>query len=119
MRLAEKREALYLKFTGVIDDISIPLNPMNGKINAVELERHLQCLANTVEANKAEMALYADQGIRNELLHLNSQLLTIISKEEMLEIDCSNSEAFKNHPLFKTIEQAKSILLKMRKDIAA
>lgn len=119
MRLAEKREALYLRLAGVIDDIPIPINPTNGKIDADELERHLQCLADAVEENKAEMALYADQDIRNELLHLNSKIWNITHDEELQVIDFSNRETIESNPAFKVVKQAKSILLKMRKDIAA
>lgn len=118
MRLAEKREELYLSLSGVIDNIPIPINSSTGKIDAHELEKHLQCLADAVEENKAAMALYADQGIRNDLLHLNSQILDIIESEEMQKIDFSSREAIENNPMFKAAKQAKSILQKMRKDIS-
>lgn len=119
MRLAEKREMLYLRLAGVIDDIPVPIDSVTGKIDVNELERHLQCLADAVEANKAEMALYADQSIRKELLHLNSQIWNITHTEELQSIDFSNRDTFESTPAFKAVKQAKSILLKMRKDIAA
>ena len=75
--------------------------------------------ADAVEANKAEMALYADQSIRKELLQLSSQIWNISHNEKLQTIDFSNREAFESNQTFKAVKQAKSILLKMRKDIAA
>ena len=119
MRLAEKREELYLKIAGVIDDIPIPIDSTTGKIDAVELENHLQSLADVVDENKAAMALYANQDIRNELLHLNSHILKIISDANMQIMDYSSRESIESNPMFDVVKQAKTILMKMRKDIAA